>query len=249
MKKKCFAVLIAVALAIGLCLPAGAEDLPPVYFTSELNEAQDTLTVSLYTDGLNWTAIDFGIKYNPAVLRLTAVREGAKIASARAKGYDFLSVWTEAGTANARGYCNIVAAVGDAGCRMTAYAGPIAVYTFAIEDLTKARAALDLCVASVVNASGKPLLDYTSYAPSEPPIPYRSETANLFRYGDLDRDGVSIFDAMMIQQYLIGMRDLNEMQQAAAKVSGDEELSIFDAMLIQQYLVGMRTSFPAEERS
>ena len=226
--------------------PPQEEVLPPIYMKTELSEGADVLTVELYTDGIQWTALDFGLKYDPAVLTLSAVSEGQKILSARRKGFDFLVMNRDIEASNQSGYCNFVATVGSATCNVTRYSGAIAIYTFAVTDLTKAVASLEVCVSTLVDASGTPLVEYTSFGPGEEPVVHLSQSANLFRYGDLNRDGVTIYDAMLIMQQLVDMTQLNEYQLAAAKVSGGEELSIFDAMLIMQYLVGMIETFPAE---
>ena len=204
------------------------------------------LTVELYTEGLNWTAVDVGLAFDPEVLTLTDVQTGRKIETARTRGFDFITMSAEPERANRLGYCNFVAAVGAANCRMTSYGGPMAVFRFTIKDLTRARASLGICISALTDSSGKPLLNYQTFTVNQSPVAYRTEEANLFIYGDLDRDGISIFDAMLIMQHLVGMTELTEYQSAAARVSGGEEVSIFDAMLIMQYLVGMIETFPAQ---
>ena len=247
--KRILCVLLSAALLMGVsfCLPVAAAGEEHLFYEAELNEAQTMLTVRLYTDGLNWTAIDFGIAFEPEVLELRTVVTGKKIETARSRGFDFLTMSATPEKANASGYCNFVAAVGSSDCRMTAYAGPIAVFTFSVRDTTKARASLSVCVAALVDAQGEPLLEYQSFTLAQTPIPYFTAQENLFRYGDLDRSGISIYDAMLIMQHLVGMTELNEMQTAAACVSGGEEITIYDAMLIMQYLVGMIEEFPAEQ--
>lgn len=246
MKRIC-SVLLVFCLAAGILagFTSSAEE-DHLYYTSSLNEEQNLLSVSLYTDGLNWTALDFGLTFDPDVIVLSSVTVGNKILAAKARGFDFLTMSMDETEANARGFCNFVAAVGSSTCRMTAYAGAVVTYTFTVHDLSRARASFGLCVASLTDAQGKPLLDYVSYQPNQTPVPYLTGTAALFRPGDVDRNGdYSIFDAMLIMQQLVGVTELNESQLAAAKVSGSEELSIFDAMLVMQYLVGAITTFPS----
>lgn len=56
--------------------------------------------------------------------------------------------------------------------------------------------------------------------------------------GDVTLDGkVTIGDAMYIAQYLIGIRDINDIQLDCADVSKDGVISIVDAMYIAQSLV------------
>ena len=249
MKRILAFLLLALCFSFGIfALFAAEEELPHVYMKTFLNEAGDNLTVELYTDGKKWTAIDFGIKFDPAALQLSSVAVGSKILTAiERKGFDFLTMHREIDASNESGFCNFVAAVGNETCNMTNYAGPVVVYTFAVTDLTKAKASLDICLATMVDKDGNALLDYTSYGPSDPPVSYESHEVNLFRYGDLNRNGIDVFDAMMIMQNVVGSLSLDEYQTAAAKVSGAESVTVFDAMLIMQYVVGTVTSFPAEQ--
>lgn len=250
MMKRIVAFLLTFAVTFGLLLgfSAGAEEeLPPLYVKHSINQNRDTLTVELYTDGLKWTAIDFGVRFDPSVLTLSAVSVGSKILTAQERGgYEFLTMHRDIAASNSAGFCNFVAAVGSESCRMTAYAGPIVIYTFGIKDKTKAKAAFDVCVATLVDKDGKTLLNHTPYGPTDTPVTYQTESANLFRYGDLNRDGVDVFDAMMIMQYVVGSLQLNEYQLAAAKVCGESDVSVFDAMMIMQYVVGSLNRFPAE---
>ena len=247
--KRFFALLLVLCFLVGFAVfPSAEEELPPVYMKSSLNATQDNLTVELYTDGKQWTAIDFGLKFDPAVLELQSVTVGSKILSAIERGgYDFITMNRDIAESNKSGFCNFVAAVGNASCNMTRYAGPVAVYTFSVKDLTKAKASLDICLATMVDKDGKALLDYTSYGPSDPPVSYESHAVPLFRYGDLNRDGVDVADAMLILQSIVGIISLNDYQSAAAKVAGEAETSVMDAMLILQYVVGIVTEFPAEK--
>jgi hypothetical protein len=247
--KRIFALLLTLCFLAGIAIfPSAEEELPPVYLKSALNDAQNNLTVELYTDGKQWTALDFGLKFDPAALELQSVSVGSKILSAIERGgYDFITMNRDIAEANQSGFCNFVAAVGNASCNMTRYAGPVAVYTFSVKDLTKAQASLDICIATMVDKDGTALLNYTSYGPADPPVAYENHNVPLFRYGDLNRSGVDVFDAMMIMQYVVGSLSLDEYQLSAAKVCGNEDASVFDAMLIMQYVVGTITSFPAEQ--
>ena len=249
--KKLFSFLLALSLFAGLffSLPAVAEEevLPPIYMKTSLNDSGDNLTVELYTDGLKWTALDFGVKFDPAVLQLVSVNVGSKILTAEARGFDFLTTHKDIAASNQAGFCNFVAAVGSPDCRMTAYAGPFAVYNFAVKDFSRAKVSLGICVATLVDKDGNALLNYTPYGPNDAPVVYQTETPSLFTYGDLNRDGVDVADAMLILQSAVGMISLNEYQLAAAKVAGEAEVSVFDAMLVLQYVVGIVTEFPAEK--
>ena len=246
--KRIFALLLVLCLVAGFALvPSAEEELPPVYLKAFLNDAQDNLTVELYTDGKQWTALDFGLKFDPTALELQSVSVGSKILSAIERGgYDFITMNRDIAESNKGGFCNFVAAVGNPSCNMTRYAGPVAVYTFSVKDLTKAQASLDICIATMVNKDGTALLNYTSYGPSDPPVSYENHKIPLFRYGDTNRNGIDMYDALLVMQYLVDMVDFNEYQLAAAKVSGNAEISMYDALLIMQYLVDIIETFPAE---
>lgn len=247
--KRIFALILTLCFCFSLFLPLVAEEeLPHIYMKHDLSDDLTRLTVELFTDGKKWTAIDFGLKYDPAVLNLEAVAVGSKVLSAIERGkFDFITMHRDLAEANEKGFCNFVAAVGNATCDMTRYAGPVVVFTFAVKDATKARAALDICLATMVDKNGNALLEYTSYGPNDTPVAYESHAVDFFTYGDLNGDGkISVFDATLIMRSLVGMVELNERQTAAAKVAGRTSVSVFDATLIMRYLVGMIETFPAE---
>jgi len=244
-----FALLLAVSFCFAMFVPFTAEEeLPHVYMKHDLSEDKTRLTVELYTDGKKWTAIDFGLKYDPAVLNLEAVNVGSKVLSAIERGkFEFITMHRDEAEANASGFCNFVAAVGNETCDMTRYGGPVVVFTFSVKDRTRARAALDICLATMVDKDGNALLEYTSYGPNDTPVVYESHGVDFFTYGDLNGDGkITVFDATLIMRSLAGMTELTEYQAAAAKVAGRTSVSVFDATLIMRYLVGMIDSFPAE---
>lgn len=248
--KRIFALLLILCLLGGLSLSVIAEEepLPHIYMKYSLDDASDRLRVELYTDGKKWTAIDFGLTFDPSVLRLDAVTVGSKILTAiERKGFEFLTMHRDLELSNQSGFCNFVAAVGSETCNMTNYAGPVVVYDFTVIDATAPSVDLDICLATMVDKDGNALLEYTPYGPNDTPIPYETHTINFFTYGDLNGDGVNVFDAMMIMQYVVGTLELDEQQLIAARVSGNEEVSVFDAMMIMQYVVGTITSFPAEQ--
>lgn len=248
--KKAFSFFLAFALFFSVLLAApsfGATNVPSIYMKPSVNEAKDTLTVEIYTDGLKWTAVDLGLKFNPSALTLQSVTVGSKILKAQSRGFEFITGHKDIAESNSAGYCNFVAAVGSSTCDMTNYSGAIVVYTFAVKDLTQARTGYHLCVSTLVNSAGTALLDYTSFGPADTPVVYLENASNPFRYGDVNIDGeVTIFDATLILRYLVEMTELNEYQMYAAKVSRNESISVFDATLIMRYLVGMIDSFPIE---
>ena len=61
-----------------------------------------------------------------------------------------------------------------------------------------------------------------------------------FIIGDVDRDGtVTSSDAVMIQKYLAGIIDFDDMQKSVADTNGDGKINIFDATRIQKYVAGV----------
>lgn len=67
-------------------------------------------------------------------------------------------------------------------------------------------------------------------------------------YGDVNGDGViSKADVTLIQEYLVGKKDLDKYQLIAADVDGDGEVSLKDASLIQKLLAGLITEFSVGE--
>lgn len=61
-----------------------------------------------------------------------------------------------------------------------------------------------------------------------------------FLTGDVDGDGtVTSRDAVMIQKYLAGIIDFDDMQKSVADTNGDGKINIFDATRIQKYVAGV----------
>lgn len=61
-----------------------------------------------------------------------------------------------------------------------------------------------------------------------------------FIIGDVDGDGtVTSSDAVMIQKYLAGIIDLDDMQKSVVDTNGDGKINIFDATRIQKYVAGV----------
>jgi DNA-directed RNA polymerase subunit RPC12/RpoP len=74
------------------------------------------------------------------------------------------------------------------------------------------------------------------------------DLVELYLLGDANGDGeISVLDAMVVAQYIVGDIDETQLNLAAANVNGDEEISVLDAMLIAQHIVGDITQFPAEQ--
>ncbi len=247
MKKRiAFFVAFALIAAVFSVLVSSAETVPSLYMKPTVNADKNTLTVEVFTNGLRWTAFDGGLKFDPAVLTLTAVAEGSKIGKARGQGFDFITDSREIVKSNEMGYCNFVAITGSSTCKMTNYSGPVVVFSFAVTDPEKAKSAYDFCLNTLTNALGQPLLEYTPFAPGEDPKIHIANGENPFVYGDLNQDGTDIYDAMLVLQYVVGSAELEEYQKYAASVSGELEISIYDAMLILQKVVGVIETYPVE---
>jgi hypothetical protein len=77
---------------------------------------------------------------------------------------------------------------------------------------------------------------------------YRStfELSDNF-YGDVSGDGkITAYDAVLVLQYVLGLIELSDDQQKAARVTDDDNITILDAALILQYITGLITHFPVE---
>ncbi|MBQ6707265.1 MAG: dockerin type I repeat-containing protein [Clostridia bacterium] len=247
--KKVISFVLATVFVLVLMpgLSSTAATVPSVYMRPIMNADKTNLTVEIYTNGLKWTAADLGIQFDPAAMTLLSVTEGSKISSARARGFDFVVGNRDLSQSNAAGYCNFVAVTGSSTCSMTSYAGPVVVYTFAVKNLGEAKTGYHLCINTLTNANGTPLVTYTSF-PLASPVVHTPNAENPFKYGDVNMNGnVDSFDATLILRQVVGKSDLTEeYQKKAALVSGRSELTTFDATLILRYLVGKIESFPAE---
>lgn len=251
--KKRIAFFLAFVLIFGLFsgLSVTAATVPHFYMRPVVTADKTTLTVEIFTDGLRWTAFDGGLKFDPSALTLTNVTVGAKVASAQ-RNYDFITDHRDVSQSNAAGYCNFVAVAGDPNCSITSYTGAVAVFTFAIKDLARAKTGYDLCLNTLTDAKGEALLPYTSFDLSSPVV-YIANADNPLQYGDVNLDGeASIADAMLIMQYkakIIQWDNLDpttEYKLRTGDVSGDGEVTVADAMLIMQFLAGMIPSFPIQ---
>lgn len=241
-----FTLVLALSFALFSGITSTAATIPSIYMRPVLNSDKTNLTVEVYTNGLCWTAFDGGIKFDPSAMTLLTVNQGAKISSAQAKGFDFITDHRDIDQSNAAGYCNFVAVTGASDCNMTKYAGSVVVYTFAVKDLAKAKTGYSLCLNTLTDATGKALASYAPFALSAP-VEYLPNEKNPFRYGDLNANGkIDPFDATLILRSLVGKTTLEEYQKLAAAVSGRATLSPFDATLILRYLVGKIDSFPVE---
>jgi len=66
--------------------------------------------------------------------------------------------------------------------------------------------------------------------------------------GDVDEDGnVTLHDAVLVLQYVVGIENLSPSQLKAADVTGNGTITAFDAALILQYTVGLIIQFPIQQ--
>ena len=66
-------------------------------------------------------------------------------------------------------------------------------------------------------------------------------------YGDVSGDGdVTAYDAALVLQSVVGLKNLSSFERQAADVTNDDSVTALDAALILQYSVGLITQFPAE---
>lgn len=65
-------------------------------------------------------------------------------------------------------------------------------------------------------------------------------------YGDVNGDGsITIADAELVAQSVVGLKTLTTAQQTAAEVDGKNSVDIYDAFLIAEYVLGQISKFPA----
>ena len=71
---------------------------------------------------------------------------------------------------------------------------------------------------------------------------YNEKTNSKRNYCDMSVDGdgtVTSSDAVMIQKYLAGIIDLDDVQKSVVDTNGDGKINIFDATRIQKYVAGV----------
>jgi hypothetical protein len=89
-------------------------------------------------------------------------------------------------------------------------------------------------------------VDYVVYC-SECGAELSRETVKLYTLGNVNGDDeITVLDAMVVAQRIVGDIGDDKLDVAAADVNGDGEISVLDAMLIAQFIVGDITVFPAE---
>ncbi len=65
--------------------------------------------------------------------------------------------------------------------------------------------------------------------------------------GDVSGDcNVTAYDASLILQHVVGLKELSSIEQEKADVTGDDTVSALDAALILQFSVGLIASFPVD---
>ena len=70
------------------------------------------------------------------------------------------------------------------------------------------------------------------------------DTEEAIMMGDVNGDNeISVLDAMMVAQRIVGDISEEQISVEAADVNGDGEISVLDAMMIAQYIVGDITEF------
>ena len=68
--------------------------------------------------------------------------------------------------------------------------------------------------------------------------------SSVYVLGDVDMDGlVTSKDAVMIQKYLAGIIDFDDVQKSVADTNGDGKINIFDATRVQKYVAGVIDEF------
>ena len=73
-----------------------------------------------------------------------------------------------------------------------------------------------------------------------------SESEN--QAGDVNEDGeITVYDARLVLQYIVGLIDLGTTQKQAADVNNNGNITALDAVLILQRVVGLIAEFPADK--
>ncbi|MBM3240700.1 T9SS type A sorting domain-containing protein [Candidatus Poribacteria bacterium] len=68
--------------------------------------------------------------------------------------------------------------------------------------------------------------------------------------GDVSGNGsITAYDASLVLQYIVGLRELSDEDIDAADVTGNGTVTALDAALILQYTVGLITQFPVESKT
>jgi hypothetical protein len=68
--------------------------------------------------------------------------------------------------------------------------------------------------------------------------------------GDVSGNGsITAYDASLVLQYVVGLRELSDEDIDVADVTGDGNVTVLDAALILQYTVGLITQFPAKSKT
>jgi len=81
---------------------------------------------------------------------------------------------------------------------------------------------------------------------SQPSNEIMVEVPNI-TLGDVSGNGkITVYDAVFVIQYVVGLTDLEILQQQAADVTNDNTVTAMDAALILQHTVGLITQFPAQ---
>ena len=69
----------------------------------------------------------------------------------------------------------------------------------------------------------------------------------IFGYISSSNCDISVYDASLVLQSVVGLINLSERQKIAADVTGDGTVTALDAALILQYTVGLITQFPVQQ--
>ncbi len=244
--RKGIVLILTLAFLFSLICGLGAVGVSPSIRLTVSEVSGDQITVQLRAEGMDWVGLSVQLLYDPSRLTLLSAGEGTGIAAARQDGFSFLCQSGDPAQSSQTGRCAFVAATGAKDCAMSRYDSVAAVFVFRLTDLAIDVIPVQLAVASLLDVSGVPLLEYTGFTPDQPPVVYGEYSLPTYEFGDVNGDGeLTVYDALLLLQNLAGSVSLTPRNLAAGKVAGQADLTVYDALLILQRLAGAVDTFPA----
>jgi len=210
----------------------------PSYANEYYSEArwEEDATVVSVTDGQNTGNINFTLDTGGSISGVVRDKDGNPIAGADVyvNPQDHNEPWWWAIGQESYGYYRDVTGsdgayfVRNLGTGSYVVRASVAGYDDKYYDGARVRE--DATPVAVVEGQNRPDIDF-SLAPSVP--------------GDANGDGkVTMVDAMLIAQCVVGLIDCGSIDQAMADVNCSGTVTMVDAMLVAQYVVGLIDEFP-----
>lgn len=196
---------------------AAAPDIGSVSATSFPNEAVSFPVTADFSVPVGSSS--FTIKYDPALLTFSNVTVGTANAA-----WDIVSYSPSAGTVN-------IGMFSSSGVSISGTAQQIAIVNFTVNSVPNATLSSPNIDFSVVMFDQNSITNVTN------------GNFSLGILGDVTGDGkVTIADAQLVAQAVVGSATLSPNQVLSAEVDGGKAVDIYDAYLISEYVVGKITS-------